>query len=108
MKQNVMLDQFLPCYSLRFRLPNSGGELTEMITFLQKRLQFSNSIISQHLIGKRILLGLNTSRCEWNLHFLSKRPQSIGTTVLSRVPSPRLFTLVIHDFAAMHSSNHTN
>ncbi|KAK1787328.1 hypothetical protein P4O66_002830 [Electrophorus voltai] len=34
-----------------------------------------NTIVPQHLIGKLILLGLNTSLCNWILDFLTGRPQ---------------------------------
>ncbi|KAK1791630.1 hypothetical protein P4O66_013631, partial [Electrophorus voltai] len=78
-----------------------------------------NTIVPQHLIGKLSLLGLNTSLCNWILDFLTVRPQSVqigsstsNTTTLSTgapqgsVLSPLLFTLLTHDCAAMHSSNH--
>ncbi|KAK1785701.1 hypothetical protein P4O66_019042, partial [Electrophorus voltai] len=78
-----------------------------------------NTIVPQHLIGKLSLLGLNTSLCNWILDFLTGRPQSVrigsntsNTTTLSTgapqgsVLSPLLFTLLTHDCAAMHSSNH--
>ncbi|KAI4883935.1 hypothetical protein NFI96_030564, partial [Prochilodus magdalenae] len=78
-----------------------------------------NTIIPQHLISKLNLLGLNTSLCNWILDFLTGRPQSVrigqntsSTTTLSTgapqgcVLSPLLFTLLTHDRAAMHSSNH--
>ncbi|KAK3511970.1 hypothetical protein QTP70_027663 [Hemibagrus guttatus] len=64
------------------------------------------------------LLSRNTS-CNWILDFLNERPQSVrirnsisSTTTLSTgapqgcVFSPLLFTVLIHDCAAMHSSNH--
>ncbi|KAK1804908.1 hypothetical protein P4O66_019284, partial [Electrophorus voltai] len=86
------------------------------------RMLFSsalNTIVSQHLIGKLSLLGLNTSLCNWILDFLAGRPQSVqigsstsNTTTLSTgapqgsVLSPLLFTLLTHDCAAMHSSNY--
>ncbi|KAI4904085.1 hypothetical protein NFI96_007664, partial [Prochilodus magdalenae] len=79
-----------------------------------------STIIPQHLIGKLNLLGLNTSLSNWILDFLTGRPQSVrigrntsSTTTLSTgtpqgcVLSPLLFTLLTHDCAAMHSSNHT-
>ncbi|KAK3507258.1 hypothetical protein QTP70_012937 [Hemibagrus guttatus] len=78
-----------------------------------------NTIIPQHLIGKLSLLGLNTSLCNRILDFLTGRPQSVWignsasrTTTLSTgapqgcVLSTLLFTLLTHDCAAMHSSNH--
>ncbi|KAI4871761.1 hypothetical protein NFI96_026787, partial [Prochilodus magdalenae] len=78
-----------------------------------------NTIIPQHLIGKLILLGLNTPLSNWILDFLTGRPQSVrigqntsSTTTLSTgdpqgcVLSPLSFTLLTHDCAAMHSSNH--
>ncbi|KAI5090163.1 gastrula zinc finger protein XlCGF28.1-like [Silurus meridionalis] len=78
-----------------------------------------NTIIPQHLIEKLNLLGLNTSLCNWILDFLNGRPQSVriensisSTTTLSTgapqgcVLSPLLFTLLIHDCAPTHSSNH--
>ncbi|KAI5614754.1 gastrula zinc finger protein XlCGF28.1-like, partial [Silurus asotus] len=78
-----------------------------------------NTIIPQHLIEKLSLLGLNTSLCNWILDFLTERPQSVrignsisSTTTLSTgapqgcVLSPLLFTLLTHDCAPTHSSNH--
>ncbi|KAK1791082.1 hypothetical protein P4O66_002119 [Electrophorus voltai] len=78
-----------------------------------------NTIVPQHLIGKLSLLGLNTSLCNWILDFLTGRLQSVrirsstsNTTTLSTgapqgsVLSLLLFTLLTHDCAAMHSSNH--
>ncbi|KAI5620338.1 gastrula zinc finger protein XlCGF28.1-like [Silurus asotus] len=78
-----------------------------------------NTIIPQHLIEKLNLLGLNTSLCNWILDFLTGRPQAVrirnsisSTTTLSTgapqgcVLSPLLFTLLTHDCAPMHSSNH--
>ncbi|KAK1793638.1 hypothetical protein P4O66_012012 [Electrophorus voltai] len=78
-----------------------------------------NTIVPQHLIGKLSLLGFNTSLCNWILDFLTGRPQFVwigsstsNTTTLSTgapqgsVLSPLLFTLLTHDCAAMHSSNH--
>ncbi|KAK1802693.1 hypothetical protein P4O66_021191 [Electrophorus voltai] len=78
-----------------------------------------NTIIPQHLIGKLSLLGLNTSHFNWILDVLTGRPQSVrigsstsNTTTLSTgalqgsVLSPLLFTLLTHDCAAMHRSNH--
>ncbi|KAK3525720.1 hypothetical protein QTP70_006752 [Hemibagrus guttatus] len=75
-----------------------------------------NTIIPQHLIEK---LSLNISLCNWILDFLTGRPQSVqignsisSTTTLSTgapqgcVLSSMLFTLLTHDCAAMHSSNH--
>ncbi|KAK1795532.1 hypothetical protein P4O66_001241 [Electrophorus voltai] len=68
---------------------------------------------------KLSLLGLNTSLCNWILDFLTGRLQFVrigsstsNTTTLSTgalqgsVLSPLLFTLLTHDCAAMHSSNH--
>ncbi|KAI5101429.1 gastrula zinc finger protein XlCGF28.1-like [Silurus meridionalis] len=78
-----------------------------------------NTIIPQHLIEKLNLLGLNTSLCNWILDFLTGRPQAVrignsisSTTTLSTgapqgcVLSPLLFTLLTHDCAPRHSSNH--
>ncbi|KAK3519399.1 hypothetical protein QTP70_027526, partial [Hemibagrus guttatus] len=78
-----------------------------------------NTIIPQHLTEKLSLLGINTSLCNWILDFLTGRPQSIqienstssATTLNTGAPqgcvlSPLLFTLLTHDCAAMHSSNH--
>ncbi|KAK3553665.1 hypothetical protein QTP70_006873 [Hemibagrus guttatus] len=78
-----------------------------------------NTIILQHMIEKLSLLGLNTSLCNWILDFLTGKPQSVrignsisSTNTLSTgapqgcVLSPLLFTLLTHDCAAMHSSNH--
>ncbi|KAK3572187.1 hypothetical protein QTP86_024858 [Hemibagrus guttatus] len=82
-------------------------------------LQHSTQSSPQHLIKRLRLLDLNTSFCKWILDFLTGRPQSVrignsfsSTTTLSIgapqgcVLSPLLFTLLIHDCAAMHSSNH--
>ncbi|KAI4879650.1 hypothetical protein NFI96_006824, partial [Prochilodus magdalenae] len=63
-----------------------------------------NTIIPQHLIGKLNLLGLNTSLSNWILDFLTGRPQSVR--IRRNTSSPLLFTLLTHDCAAMHSSNH--
>ncbi|KAK3545743.1 hypothetical protein QTP70_011328 [Hemibagrus guttatus] len=65
------------------------------------------------------LLGINTSLCNWILDFLTGRPQSVwignstsSATILNTgapqgcMLSPLLFTLLTHDCAAMHSSNH--
>ncbi len=76
-----------------------------------------NTIISQQLINKLNLLGLNNSLCNWILDFLTGRPQSVGhntssTTTLSKgapqgcVLSPLLFTLLTHDCTAKFSPNH--
>ncbi|XP_059833102.1 uncharacterized protein LOC132398117 isoform X3 [Hypanus sabinus] len=78
-----------------------------------------NIIIPQKLIGKLSLLGLNTSFCNWILDFLTGRPQSvwIGSSISNTITlstgapqgcvlSPVLFTLLTHDCAATHSSNH--
>ncbi|XP_076827475.1 uncharacterized protein LOC143474082 [Brachyhypopomus gauderio] len=78
-----------------------------------------NTIIPQHLIRKLKPLGLNTSICNWILDFLTERPQAvrIGNTTSSTITlstgapqgcvlSPLLFTLLTHDCAATHSSNH--
>ncbi|KAK3522942.1 hypothetical protein QTP86_009718 [Hemibagrus guttatus] len=78
-----------------------------------------NTIIPQHLIERLSLLCLNTSLCNWILDFLTGRPQSVrignsfsSTTTLSTgapqgcVLIPLLFTLLTHNCAAMHSSNH--
>ncbi|KAK3531454.1 hypothetical protein QTP70_020535 [Hemibagrus guttatus] len=78
-----------------------------------------NTIIPQHLTEKLSLLGINTSLCNWILDFLTGKPQSVrignstsSTTTLntgapqSCVLSPLLFTLLTHNCAAMHSSNH--
>ncbi|KAL0182031.1 hypothetical protein M9458_021406, partial [Cirrhinus mrigala] len=74
-----------------------------------------NTIIPQQLINKLILLGLNTSLCNWILDFLTGRPQSVrvgrntsSTTTLS-TGAPQgcvLFTLLTHDCTAKFSSNH--
>ncbi|KAK3507347.1 hypothetical protein QTP70_014830, partial [Hemibagrus guttatus] len=63
--------------------------------------------------------GLEHPLCKWILYFLTGRPQPVrignslfSTTTLSTgapqgcVLSPLLFTLLTHDCAAMHSSNH--
>ncbi|KAK3518561.1 hypothetical protein QTP70_001593 [Hemibagrus guttatus] len=76
-----------------------------------------NTIIPQHLNEKLGLLGINTSLCNWILDFLTGRPQSVqirnstSSTLNTGAPqgcvlSPLLFTLLTHDCAAMHSSNH--
>ncbi|KAK3535309.1 hypothetical protein QTP70_007661 [Hemibagrus guttatus] len=78
-----------------------------------------NTIIPQHLTEKLSLLGINTSLCKWILDFLTGRPQSVrignstssATTLNTGAPqgcmlSPLLFTLLTHDCAAMHRSNH--
>ncbi|KAK3519303.1 hypothetical protein QTP70_023539 [Hemibagrus guttatus] len=78
-----------------------------------------NTIIPQHLTKKLSLLGSNISLCNWILDFLTGRPQSVwignstssATTLNTGAPqgcmlSPLLFTLLTHDCAAMHSSNH--
>ncbi len=78
-----------------------------------------NTIITQQLINKLNLLGLNNSLCNWILDFLTRRPQSVrvghntsNTTTLSTgvpqgcVLSPLLFTLLTHDCTAKFSSNH--
>ncbi|KAK3567264.1 hypothetical protein QTP86_015709, partial [Hemibagrus guttatus] len=82
------------------------------------KIQFPASMTT-HLIEKLSLLGLNTSLCNWILNFLTGRAQSVRigtslsstTTLRTGVPqgcvlSPLLFTLLTHDCAAMHSSNH--
>ncbi|KAK3548294.1 hypothetical protein QTP70_009089 [Hemibagrus guttatus] len=76
-------------------------------------------VSKQHLIEKLSLLCLNTYLCNWILDFLTGRPQSVrigssfsSTTTLSTgapqgcVLSPLLFTLLTHDYAVMHISNH--
>ncbi|KAK3539426.1 hypothetical protein QTP70_007666 [Hemibagrus guttatus] len=78
-----------------------------------------NTIIPQHLTERLSLLGINTSLCNWILDFLTGRPQSFrignstssATTLNTGAPqscvlSPLLFTLLTHNCAAMHSSNH--
>ncbi|KAK3572714.1 hypothetical protein QTP86_006137 [Hemibagrus guttatus] len=78
-----------------------------------------NTIIPQHLTEKLSLLGINTSLYNRILDFLTGRPQSVlignstsSTTTLNTeapqgyVLSPLLFTLLTHNYAAMHSSNH--
>ncbi|KAK3545725.1 hypothetical protein QTP70_011342 [Hemibagrus guttatus] len=84
------------------------------IVFIDFSLAF-NTIIPQRLN----MLGLNTSLCNWILNFLNVRSQSVrignsfsSTTTLSTgapqgcLLSPLLLTLLTHDCAAMHSSNH--
>ncbi|XP_059849380.1 uncharacterized protein LOC132407102 [Hypanus sabinus] len=84
--------------------------------------QFPLSELAQWLSVFNIssLLGLNTSLCNWILDFLTGRPQSVrigssisNTITMSTGPppqgcvlSPLLFTLLTHDCAATHSSNH--
>ncbi|KAK0133936.1 Tripartite motif-containing protein 16 [Merluccius polli] len=78
-----------------------------------------NTIIPQQLVDKLAVLGLNTSLCNWILDFLVGRPQAVRignrtskTTTLNTgapqgcVLSPLLFTLLTHDCAATHTSNH--
>ncbi|KAK1796491.1 hypothetical protein P4O66_009531, partial [Electrophorus voltai] len=76
-----------------------------------------NTIVAQHLTGKLSLQGLNTSLCNWILDFLTGRPQSVrigsSTSNTSTTGDPQgsilrplLFTLLTHDCAALHSSNH--
>ncbi len=78
-----------------------------------------NTIITQQLINKLNMLGLNNSLCNWILDFLTGRPQSVrvghntsSTTTLSTgvpqgcVLSQLLFTLLTHDCTAKFSSNH--
>ncbi|KAK3559123.1 hypothetical protein QTP86_005037 [Hemibagrus guttatus] len=78
-----------------------------------------NTIIPQYLIEKLSLLGTNTCLRNWILDFLTLRAQLVqignstsSTTTLNTgapqgcVLSPLLFTLLNHDYAAMHSSNH--
>ncbi|XP_059830614.1 uncharacterized protein LOC132396763 [Hypanus sabinus] len=78
-----------------------------------------NTIIPQKLIGKLSLLGLKTSLCNWIQDFLTGRPQSvrIGSSISNTITIstwasqgcvfiPLLFTLLTHDCAATHSSNH--
>ncbi|KAK3515005.1 hypothetical protein QTP70_003249 [Hemibagrus guttatus] len=102
-------------------------ELTSVTSYIGKcinNVTVSNTITrrskpkpwmtAKHLIEKLSLLGLNTSICNWILDFLTGRPQSVisSTTTMSTgapqgcVLSPLLFTLLTHNFAAMHSSNH--
>ncbi|KAK3537404.1 hypothetical protein QTP70_008859 [Hemibagrus guttatus] len=85
---------------------------------VQRRETF-NTIIPQHLTEKLSLLGINTSLYNWIPDFLTWRPHSVrignstsSATTLNTgalqgcVLSPLLFTLLTHDCAAMHSSNH--
>ncbi|KAK3556498.1 hypothetical protein QTP70_008313 [Hemibagrus guttatus] len=70
-----------------------------------------NTIIPQHLTEKLSLLGITTSLCNWILDFLTGHSTSGTTTLNTGAPqgcvlSPLLFTLLTHDCAAMHSSNH--
>ncbi|KAK3564221.1 hypothetical protein QTP86_011205 [Hemibagrus guttatus] len=78
-----------------------------------------DAICTTHLTEKLSLLNINTSLCNWILDFLTGRPQSVrirnstsSTTTLNTgapqgcVLSALLFTLMTHDCAAMHSSNH--
>lgn len=68
-------------------------------------------------MAKLTLLGLNPSLCNWILDFLSERLQTVqignnfSSTLSTGAPqgyvlSPLLFTLLTHDCAAMHISNH--
>ncbi|KAI5627505.1 gastrula zinc finger protein XlCGF28.1-like [Silurus asotus] len=72
-----------------------------------------------HSTQSFLTLTLNTSLCNWILDFLTGRPQAVrignsisSTTTLSTgapqgcVLSPLLFTLLTHDCAPTHSSNH--
>ncbi|KAK3525574.1 hypothetical protein QTP70_000456 [Hemibagrus guttatus] len=108
--------------TLHLALPQGNKDSYVRMLFIDFSSAF-NTIIPQHLIEKLSLLGLNTSLCNWILDFLTGRPQSVqignsisGTTTLSTsapqgcVLSPLLFTLLFtlltHDCAAMHSSDH--
>lgn len=77
-----------------------------------------NTIIPQQLVEKVNQLGLNTTLCIWILDFLVARPQSVrignrtSNSMLNTgahkgcMLSPLLFTLLTHDCAATHNSNH--
>ncbi len=77
-----------------------------------------NTIIPQQLTHKLVQLGLNTSRCNWLLDFLTGRPQAVrvgintsSTITLNTgapqgcVLSPLLFPLLTHDCTPSHNSN---
>ncbi|KAK3508804.1 hypothetical protein QTP70_008631 [Hemibagrus guttatus] len=96
-----------------------GNELFQSFPSGKRLRSAFNTIIPQHLTEKLSLLGINISLCNWILDFLTGRPQSVrignsipSTTTLNTgasqgcVLSPLLFTLLTHNCAAMHSSNH--
>lgn len=73
-----------------------------------------NTFIPMRLVVKMSLLGMITSLCIWILDFLTKRPEYTSRSIKlnTGVPQgsvlrPLLFTLLTHDCAAQHSSNHT-
>ncbi|KAI5615412.1 gastrula zinc finger protein XlCGF28.1-like [Silurus asotus] len=110
------------CTAVRLMLPGSPKGLVGQVALFEMAKEHNsafNTIIPQHLIEKLNLLGLNTSLCNWILDFLTGRPQAVrignsisSTTTLSTgapqgcVLSPLLFTLLTHDCAPTHSSNH--
>ncbi|KAK3519742.1 hypothetical protein QTP70_003917 [Hemibagrus guttatus] len=98
--------------------PNRSTD-NAITTTLHLALTHLDNKDSYHLTKKLSLLGINTSLCNWILDFLTGRPQSVrignstssATTLNTGAPqgcvlSPLLFTLLTHDCAAMHSSNH--
>jgi hypothetical protein len=77
-----------------------------------------NTIVLTKLITKLRTLGLNTSRCNWILDFLTGLPQVVrvghntsATLILNtgvpqeRVFSPLLYSLFTYDCVAKHNSN---
>ncbi|KAK3507916.1 hypothetical protein QTP70_002817, partial [Hemibagrus guttatus] len=62
--------------------------------------------VSVTQIEKPSLLGLNTSLCNWILDFLTVRPQLVRIRNSISSTTTLLYTLLTHDCAAMHSSNH--
>jgi gmma-aminobutyric acid receptor subunit gamma len=77
-----------------------------------------NTIVPSKLITNQGILGLNTSLCNWILHFLTDRPQvvRIGNNTSAMlilntgapqacVLSPLLYSLFTHDCMARHDSN---
>uniref|UniRef100_A0A3B3C8D0 Reverse transcriptase domain-containing protein n=1 Tax=Oryzias melastigma TaxID=30732 RepID=A0A3B3C8D0_ORYME len=78
-----------------------------------------NTIIPQQLISKLYKLGFTAPICNWLLDFLSRRPQTVrvgnntssSITLSTGAPqgcvlSPLLFTLLTHDCATTHNTNH--
>jgi hypothetical protein len=77
-----------------------------------------NTIVTSEFITKLRTLGLNTSLCNWNLDFLTGRPQvvSVGNNTSATLNlktgapqgcmlSPFLYSLFTHDCVAVHDSN---
>ncbi|KAK3511316.1 hypothetical protein QTP70_000387 [Hemibagrus guttatus] len=101
---DASLPDALNDFYARFKAQNNVAA-RKIILLLTTSSAF-NTIIPQHLIEKLSLLDLNTSLCNWILNFLTGRPQSVRIGNSFSSTSPLLFTLLTHDCAAMHSSNH--